>query len=212
MPPANTSATNKIRITTGSMRVCLAIPAQTPATTLFERSRRSGGVALDCADVTRRSSQSRRVSPMANRVAPQIRAAIGPRTAKRKCRVPVASRSSTTPKAAMSAPATSAPMSSRLAIGACPVHALEADAGLDAELTDADVGVNRQLRLPGRRVMNVLPIVARPAGRAIEDLRLPRGDVGRARHAHVRRHEHFRLTDAELQVHMTTAGAELRVA
>src|SRR5689334_22475725 len=120
-----------------------------------------------------------------------MNAATGARTTKRRFRAPAASRRSTMPKAAIRIPATRAPMSCGLAIATAFVQALDPDPGLDPELAEADVGVDRQLWLGGRRVMDVEPVVIGATGRALEDLRRPGLDVGRARHAHVRRHQHL---------------------
>src|SRR5215217_1337791 len=129
-----------------------------------------------------------------------MKAATGRRTARRRCRLPVASSNRTTPKAATRIPAISAAMSMRLAICARPVDALESHAWLDPELTEADVGVDCQLRRAGGRATDSRPVAVAPGRRPVEPLGLARTDVGRARHAHVRRDEELRLTYDDPQV------------
>src|SRR5690349_16546581 len=167
------------------------MPAQTPATAPWERSRRNDRGRADSVALTRRSSQPRRVSPAVSRVAPAMNAPIGASAANFRCRSPLASRSRTTPKIAISAPATSAVMSSRSAIDAGSfLCSGVADAGLDPKLPEADVRVDGQLGRAGLWLARLLPIVVGAAAVVLEHLGRAARDVGGARHAHVRRHEH----------------------
>src|SRR3954451_11384459 len=137
---------------------------------------------------------------------------IGASAANLRCRSPLASSSNTTPKIAMSAPATRAAMSSCLAIDAGSfLCSGDSRARLDPQLAEADVGVDGQARCTRLRRTRLLPVVIGTAARVVEDVRGTAGDMRRARHAGVRGAEHLGLASADLQVHAVVAGAELRI-
>src|SRR3954465_12651675 len=130
-----------------------------------------------------------------------------------RCRSPLASSSRTTPKIAMSAPATRAAMSSCLAIDAGSfLCSGNANARLDPQLAEADVRVHSQPRRARPGCTGLLPVVVGPAARLVESGCFPPRDVRGARHADVRRDEHLGLAEPELQMHAVVAGPELRIA
>src|SRR6476469_1663559 len=117
------------------------------------------------------------------------------------------------PKAATRTPATSTGRSGRSAIGArASGRSRAVRLVLDAQLAEAHVGVDGQLRRPGRGAVEVLPVVVGATGRAVEDLRRTAGDVSGARHADAVRHQDLGLADADLQVDAVVARPELGVA